>query len=46
MPDGLERKIRNDIYAGRTPERYYDALEWVFTPPEYVRNFGSAPSSR
>ncbi len=39
VPDGLERQIRNDIYRGRTPERYYDALEWVFTPPDYVRNF-------
>lgn len=39
VPDGLQRQIRNDIYRGRTPERYYDALEWVFTPPDYVRNF-------
>jgi 2-polyprenyl-6-methoxyphenol hydroxylase-like FAD-dependent oxidoreductase len=39
VPDGLERRVRNDIYRGRTPERYYDALEWVFTPPDYVRNF-------
>ena len=39
VPDGLERRIRNDIYRGRSPERYYDALEWVFTPPDYVRNF-------
>ena len=39
VPDGLERRVRNDIYRGRAPERYYDALEWVFTPPEYVRNF-------
>src|SRR3954470_18302126 len=39
VPDGLEREIRNDIYRGRTPERYYDALEWVFSPPDYVREF-------
>jgi 3-hydroxybenzoate 6-monooxygenase len=39
VPDGLERRVRNDIYRGRTPERYYDALEWVFTPPDYVRDF-------
>ena len=39
VPDGLERQIRNDIYRGRSPERYYDALEWVFTPPDYVRSF-------
>ena len=39
VPDGLQREIRNDIYRGRGPERYYDALEWVFTPPDYVRDF-------
>jgi salicylate hydroxylase len=39
VPDGLERRVRNDIYRGRSPERYYDALEWVFTPPDYVRDF-------
>jgi 3-hydroxybenzoate 6-monooxygenase len=39
VPDGLERRIRNDIYRGRKPERYYDALEWVFAPPDYVKNF-------
>jgi len=39
VPDGLEREIRNDIYRGRSPERYYDALEWLFTAPEYVRSF-------
>jgi salicylate hydroxylase len=39
VPDGLERLVRNDIYRGRSAERYYDALEWVFTAPDYVRNF-------
>lgn len=39
VPDGLERQIRNDIYRDRSPERYYDALEWIFAPPDYVRNF-------
>jgi salicylate hydroxylase len=39
VPDGIERLVRNDIYLNRTPERYYDALEWIFTPPDYVRNF-------
>jgi 3-hydroxybenzoate 6-monooxygenase len=36
---GVERLVRNDIYQGRTPERYYDALEWLFTAPEYIRRF-------
>jgi salicylate hydroxylase len=39
VPDGLQRLVRNDIYRGRSPERFYDALEWVFSAPEYVRNF-------
>jgi 3-hydroxybenzoate 6-monooxygenase len=38
-PDGVPREVRNSIYQGRPPERYYDALEWIFTPPDYVRNF-------
>ena len=36
---GVERLVRNDIYQGRPPERYYDALEWLFTAPDYVRSF-------
>src|SRR3954469_7043272 len=39
VPDGLERQIRNDIYRGRDAERYYDALEWLFTAPDYIRSF-------
>jgi 3-hydroxybenzoate 6-monooxygenase len=39
VPDGLEREVRNDIYRGRPAERYYDALEWIFSAPEYVRDF-------
>jgi 3-hydroxybenzoate 6-monooxygenase len=39
VPDGLERLVRNDMYRGRTSERFYDALEWVFSAPDYVRNF-------
>jgi 3-hydroxybenzoate 6-monooxygenase len=46
VPDGLERLVRNDIYLGRPAERYYDALEWVFSAPDYVRNFGARGASR
>jgi len=46
VPDGLQRLIRNDIYLNRTPERYYDALEWVFAPPDYVRNFAKSARGR
>ncbi len=37
--DGVPRLVRNSMYQGRAPERYYDALEWIFTPPPYVKNF-------
>ena len=46
VPDGIERIVRNDIYRGRSAERYYDALEWIFTPPDYVRNFNARPARR
>jgi salicylate hydroxylase len=46
VPDGIQRVVRNEIYRGRSPERYYDALEWVFTPPDYVREFSAARAGR
>ncbi|MGA0795543.1 MAG: 3-hydroxybenzoate 6-monooxygenase [Quisquiliibacterium sp.] len=27
---GVERQVRNDLWRGRTPERFYDALEWLY----------------
>jgi salicylate hydroxylase len=27
---GIERQVRNSLWAGRTPDRYYDALEWLY----------------
>jgi 3-hydroxybenzoate 6-monooxygenase len=27
---GVERLVRNQLWAGRTPERFYDALEWLY----------------
>ncbi len=27
---GMERKIRNSWWQGRAPERYYDAMEWLY----------------
>jgi salicylate hydroxylase len=26
----VERLVRNDLWKGRSPERYYDALEWLY----------------
>ena len=27
---GVERLVRNDLWRDRAPERYYDALEWLY----------------
>ena len=27
---GVERLVRNDLWKGRAPERYYDAVEWLY----------------
>jgi salicylate hydroxylase len=37
--EGVGRLVRNDVYQGRQAGRYYDALDWIFVAPEYVRNF-------
>jgi salicylate hydroxylase len=26
----VQRLVRNQLWKGRTPERYYDALEWLY----------------
>ena len=28
--EGVERLIRHDLWKGRSPERLYDALEWLY----------------
>ena len=27
---GVERQVRNELWKGRTPERFYDAMEWLY----------------
>ena len=39
---GVERLVRNEIYKNRPAERYYDALDWIFSAPDYVRRFRRA----
>src|SRR3954454_12016858 len=46
VPDGLKRLVRNDMFRGRTPEQHYDALEWVFSAPDYVRDFKGKANPR
>jgi 2-polyprenyl-6-methoxyphenol hydroxylase-like FAD-dependent oxidoreductase len=34
---GVERKVRNSLFEGRTAEQFYDRLAWLYAPPDYVR---------
>jgi 3-hydroxybenzoate 6-monooxygenase len=34
---GIERKVRNSLFEGRTAEEFYDRLAWLFTAPAYVK---------
>ena len=34
---GIERRVRNSLFEGRTSEQYYDRLAWLYTPPAYVK---------
>jgi salicylate hydroxylase len=34
---GVERKVRNSLFEGRTAEEFYDRLAWLYTPPPYVQ---------
>jgi salicylate hydroxylase len=27
---GVERLVRNDLWKDRSPERFYDAMEWLY----------------
>jgi salicylate hydroxylase len=37
--DGIPRRVRNDMYAGLSAEQYWSTLDWIYTAPDYVRNF-------
>jgi 3-hydroxybenzoate 6-monooxygenase len=34
---GVERKVRNSLFEGRSAEEFYDRLAWLYTPPSYVK---------
>jgi salicylate hydroxylase len=34
--DGVARLVRNEIYRDRTPASYHQALEWIYSAPDYV----------
>jgi len=43
---GVERLVRNDLWKGRTPERFYDAMEWLYGwRPERCLEAGLLPAS-
>jgi salicylate hydroxylase len=44
--DGVPRMVRNDMYRERSAADWHDALDWVFSAPDYVRNFASKRSGR
>ena len=29
--EGVERLVRNSLWQGRTQERFYDAMEWLYS---------------
>jgi salicylate hydroxylase len=37
--DGVPRRVRNDMYRTRSAADWHDALDWVFSAPDYVKNF-------
>jgi hypothetical protein len=39
--DGVPRLVRNDMYRQRSATDWHDALDWVFSAPDYVRNFAN-----
>lgn len=34
---GVERRVRNAMFEGRSAEEFYDRLAWLYMPPPYVR---------
>ncbi|MDP3753318.1 MAG: 3-hydroxybenzoate 6-monooxygenase [Polaromonas sp.] len=45
---GVERLVRNSLWTSRTPERYYDALEWLYgwQPERCLEDAGLSPGQR
>ena len=41
-PSGVEAMVRNSVLGGKTPEEYYDMLDWLYGGPEEDRHSHSA----
>ncbi|MCZ7565598.1 MAG: 3-hydroxybenzoate 6-monooxygenase [Burkholderiales bacterium] len=44
--DGVARLVRNEIYRARTPASYHQALDWIYSAPEYVVTANPKAASR
>jgi 3-hydroxybenzoate 6-monooxygenase len=42
---GVARLVRNDMYRGWRGEQQYEALDWIYQPPDYVRDFAAGPTA-
>jgi hypothetical protein len=42
---GVERLVRNSLWVGRSPERFYDAVEWLYAwrPEHCLEDAPGAP---
>jgi salicylate hydroxylase len=38
-PDGIPRRVRNDMYGALGAEQYWQSLDWIYSAPDYVRDF-------
>ena len=43
---GVTRLVRNDLYAGWSGDRQYEAFDWIYHPPDYVSGFQSRAGGR
>jgi salicylate hydroxylase len=34
---GVERRVRNSLFEGRTAAEWYDRLAWLYVAPPYVK---------
>jgi hypothetical protein len=39
---GVERLVRNSLWVGRTPETFYDAVEWLCVEPRALPRYSRA----
>ena len=45
FPQFQEKRLRNDLFPGRSAERCYDALACIFAPLDYILDFRAKAGS-